>query len=68
MHFSLFWKVEKAYKQNVNSSKRVGKDRAFLGLAVLSSGFPMGFALGKFLGAAMPALGKHNPSLLFYLD
>ena len=29
------------------------------------SGFPSGFALGKSLGVALPALGKHSPSLLF---
>ena len=33
-----------------------------------SLGFPLGFALGKSFGAALPALGKPRPSLLFYLD
>ena len=33
-----------------------------------SLGIPSGFALGKSLGAALPALGKPHPSLLFYLD
>ena len=33
-----------------------------------SSGFPSGFPFGKSLGAALPALGKPRPSLLFYLD
>ena len=31
-------------------------------------GFPSVFALGKSLEAALPALGKPRPSLLFYLD
>ena len=44
----------------VNLNKRVGKDRVFLGLA--------GPVLGKSLGAALPALGKPRPSLLFYTD
>ena len=32
------------------------------------TGFPSGFAPGKSLGAALPALGKPRLSLLFYLD
>ena len=39
-----------------------------LGWQSWSSGFPLGFALGKSLGAALPVLGKPRPSLLFYLD
>ena len=41
---------------------------SLLDWAVVSSGFPSGFALRKSLGAALPALGKPRPSLLFYLD
>ena len=43
-----------------NLSKRVGKDGVFLGLA--------GLLLVISLKAALPALGKSRPSLLFYLD
>ena len=56
------------FKYNVNLSKRVGMDGVFLGLAELLLKISPGFALGKFLGAALPALGKLRPSLLSYLD
>ena len=43
-------------------------DRVFLRLAGLLLGISHCFDLGKSLGAALPALGKPRPSLLFYLD
>ena len=55
-------------KCNINLSKIVGKDEVFLGLAGLVLRFPLSSALGKSLGAALAALGKHPPSLQFYLE
>ena len=56
------------FKYTVNPSKRVGMDGAFLGWQGYSLGFTSGFALGKSLRAALPALVKPRPSLLFHLD
>ena len=44
----------------VNPSKRRGMDGVFRGLAGLLRGISR--------GAALPARGKHRPSLLVYLD
>ena len=43
-------------------------DRVFIGLAGLLLEISFWLALGKSLGAALPALGKPRLSLLFYLD
>ena len=56
------------FKGNVNLSKSVENDRVFHGLAVPLLGISSGFALGKSIGAALPALGRPDPSLLFYSD
>ena len=49
----------------VKESGRTGFSSGWQGC---SSGFPSGFTLWKSLGAALSAVGKPRPSLLFYLD
>ena len=56
------------FRLNVNPNKESGWMEFSSGWQGCSSGFPSGFALGKSLGAALPALGKPPPSLLFYSD